>query len=346
MKLGVPGLWSLRFGVALVSFAAVCTEPFAKPKSDPAEPKPEVKAEEITFLRDGQPKSVVGRIVTEAADGGVLLQSNDGELWSIERAEIQHRDETDEFFKPLSSEAISEKLLSEMPAGFRSYTTPHYVIIYNTSRTYAQWTSSLLERLYKAFTNYWEGQGLEVHEPEFPLPVYLFATRQEYDQASREDLPNGTGNIIGFYSLRSNRVNMFDLTGMEALRANGSRGSIRDINLMLSQPAAVPLVATIVHEATHQIAFNCGSAATVRRYSAVVVRRNGRVLRSARSGEHAWMARDRPGQLPAAGNVSPESGQLARRNTGRNAARQPAVSRSAHGRRRVCRRVGAQLLSH
>jgi hypothetical protein len=27
---------------------------------------------------------------------------------------------------------------------------------------------------------------------------------------------------------------------------------------MLSQPAAVPLVATIVHEATHQIAFNCG----------------------------------------------------------------------------------------
>ena len=27
---------------------------------------------------------------------------------------------------------------------------------------------------------------------------------------------------------------------------------------MLSQRAAVPLVATIVHEATHQIAFNCG----------------------------------------------------------------------------------------
>jgi hypothetical protein len=33
---------------------------------------------------------------------------------------------------------------------------------------------------------------------------------------------------------------------------------MREINEMLSQPAAVPLVATIVHEATHQIAFNCG----------------------------------------------------------------------------------------
>src|SRR6185369_8840897 len=70
--------------------------------------------------------------------------------------------------------------------------------------------------------------------------------------------PNGTGNIIGFYSLRSNRVNMFDLTGVEALRGSGGRGSMREINQLLSQPAAVPLVATVVHEATHQIAFNCG----------------------------------------------------------------------------------------
>src|SRR6185436_3178370 len=109
-----------------------------------------------------------------------------------------------------------------------------------------------------AFTNYWEGQGFELHEPEFPLPVYLFASRQQYDQASREDLPGGTGNIIGFYSLRSNRINMFDLTGVEAVRASNSHGSMKELNVMLSQPAAVPLVATIVHEATHQIAFNCG----------------------------------------------------------------------------------------
>jgi hypothetical protein len=33
---------------------------------------------------------------------------------------------------------------------------------------------------------------------------------------------------------------------------------MREINQMLSQRAAVPLVSTIVHEATHQIAFNCG----------------------------------------------------------------------------------------
>jgi hypothetical protein len=154
---------------------------------------------------------------------------------------------------------MGERLLAELPAEFRIHTTPHYVVCYNTSRTYAQWTSSLLERLYKAFTGYWKNQGLALQEPEFPLPVLVFADRQAYEEASRADLPNGVGNIVGFYSLRSNRVNMFDLTGLEAIRtANGRRGSLREINQMLSQPAAVPLVATIVHEATHQIAFNCG----------------------------------------------------------------------------------------
>jgi hypothetical protein len=263
MTCSVPKLIRTVTIMAVIATPCAATRMFAAEtkaqESKSADKRPADRpAEEFEFLRDGQTKRVTGRVVIEAADGGVLLEAADGVLWSIERAEQQHRTKLDEPFKPMTAAALSEKLVSEMPAGFRSYTTPHYVVVYNTSRPYAQWTSSLLERLYKAFTNYWQSQGIELHEPEFPLPVFVFASRQQYDHASREDLPNGTGNIIGFYSLRSNRVNMFDLTGVEAVRAANSHGSTREINQMLSQPAAVPLVATIVHEATHQIAFNCG----------------------------------------------------------------------------------------
>jgi hypothetical protein len=242
-------------------------------------------AETFTFLQNGQRQTVKGRMIVEAADGGVLVQAVDGTLWSIERNELQGRERLAPRFKPLTSEELSQQLLAEHPIGFRTYTTAHYVVCYNTSRAYAQWIGSLLERLYKAFTSYWQGQGLRIREPEFPLPVVVFADRQAYDEASRIDLPSGTGNIVGFYSLRSNRINMFDLTGTEALRAAGNngqietgpnkivqtsarsttaansasrRGSLREINQMLSQPSAEPLVATIIHEATHQIAFNCG----------------------------------------------------------------------------------------
>jgi hypothetical protein len=217
------------------------------------------RVEEVVAVLEGRRQMLTGRVLTEATAGDVLLETDDGTFWLLDSEKILSRHKGDEPFIPVTQEKLAERLLAELPAGFRIHTTPHYVVCYNTSRAYAQWTSSLLERLYKAFTNYWENQGFELKEPEFPLPVLVFNDQQTYDRFSRDDLPAGVGNIIGYYSLRSNRVNMFDLTGAEALRGGGShRGSMHEINQMLSRPEAVPLVATVVHEATHQIAFNCG----------------------------------------------------------------------------------------
>lgn len=52
----------------------------------------------------------------------------------------------------------------------------------------------------------------------------------------------------------------YDLTGIESLNRfyNGRGGSGTRISRILMQPEAQRTVATIVHEATHQIAFNCG----------------------------------------------------------------------------------------
>lgn len=214
---------------------------------------------EIASTQGSGPRLVKGRVCTAATDGGLLLQLDDGTLLILEPSDVIGRKSLDEPFVPVEATELATRLLAELPPGFRSHTTPHYVVCYNTSRAYAQWLSSLLERLHRAFTNYWKNEGLELHEPEFPLAVLVFADRQLYERHSRDDLPGGVGNIVGFYSLRSNRINMFDLSGAEALRGvAGRRGSMREINQILQQPAAVPLVATIVHEATHQIAFNCG----------------------------------------------------------------------------------------
>ncbi len=215
------------------------------------------RVQRVTFRRGGERQIVSGRVLVTAADGGLMLQTDDGAIWPIEGREVVACEPTDTPFAPLSPGRLADRMLAQLPDGFRIHTTPHYVVCYNTSRSYAQWTSSLLERLYRAFTNYWQRQGLELDEPEFPLVVLVFADRRQYDQAARDDLPGGTGSIVGFYSLRTNRISMYDLTG-ESVGETGRRGSLRDINDMLSQPASVPLVATIVHEATHQIAFNCG----------------------------------------------------------------------------------------
>ncbi len=50
---------------------------------------------------------------------------------------------------------------------------------------------------------------------------------------------------------------MYDLTGVAA-HGRGRIGTTAQISEILSQPEALRTVSTIVHEATHQIAFNCG----------------------------------------------------------------------------------------
>ena len=50
---------------------------------------------------------------------------------------------------------------------------------------------------------------------------------------------------------------MYDLTGLES-QGHGRMSKAAEINQILAQPEALRTVSTIVHEATHQIAFNCG----------------------------------------------------------------------------------------
>ncbi len=213
----------------------------------------------VTWQQNDETTVSTGRVIVSDRAGGMLLESSDGRQAIIEAASVARAESTGESFAPLTHDELGAQLLSELPEGFQIYTTPHYVIAYDTSLTYAKWTSSLLERLHRAFTGYWSTKGFELNEPEFPLPVVVYASRDDYRLASRGELGAVAGSVIGYYSLATNRVNMYDLTGAEAGRAGrNERASFKTINHMLAQPAAVPLVATIVHEATHQIAFNCG----------------------------------------------------------------------------------------
>jgi hypothetical protein len=81
-----------------------------------------------------------------------------------------------------------------------------------------------------------------VREPEFPL-IAIVVTRPEdmYEYAAREGIRIGPG-VLGYYSSVSNRVILYD---QDRGRRQTKRG--------LSENEA-----TIIHEATHQTAFNTG----------------------------------------------------------------------------------------
>lgn len=218
--------------------------------------KPLCALDRVT-LQEGSP--LVGQVLIEAADGGLLLETPDQELHLLEPQRISARSTNDEAFTLLDGDQLATQLLEELPDDFQIHQSKNYVIAYNTTRTYAKWCSSLLERLNKGFLGYWKRLDAQVAQPTQPLIVLVFSDKASYARYARKELGPAVNSVIGYYSITSNRVLMYDLTGEQAAsRRQGNRGSIHDITATLSTPAAAPLVATIIHEATHQIAYNCG----------------------------------------------------------------------------------------
>ncbi|QEG33899.1 DUF1570 domain-containing protein [Bythopirellula goksoeyrii] len=220
---------------------------------------PATAVETVLLDQKGEPQQLIGEVVLEDSAGSLLLETDEGAFHTIMANMIRSRESDARPLERLDKDGMAERLLAEMGPGFQVYQSKHYVVVYNTTIKYATWCSSLLERLQRGFLAYWKKQGCEVEQPEHPLAVVIFGNKASYIQYAKKELGPAAGSAIGYYSLKTNRIAMYDLTGMQALRREDTRrGSSHDITAMLSEPEAAPLVATIVHEATHQIAFNCG----------------------------------------------------------------------------------------
>lgn len=220
---------------------------------------PAAALDHVVLKRDGRQIHVDGRLLVTAQDGGLLLLARDGVLWAVPPEEQVKHTSDQVPFRPLTRDEMSQRLLAELPNGFSVHPTAHYLICYNTSRAYAQWCGALFERLYRAFTNYWSRKGFDLSKPEFPLVAIVFADQKSYVNFARSELGDAAGSIIGHFSLRTNWMMLYDLTGIETLRPFGNRrATTAQINQILARPESLRTVSTVVHEATHQIAFNCG----------------------------------------------------------------------------------------
>jgi len=218
------------------------------------EPRP---VERVTVQGNGEQRDVEGVVVVEAVDGGLLLERADERLELVQPAAILSRTPVTEP-EVESPRDLGRRILGELPPGFDLLVTKHYCICFDTSRGYAQWCAALFERLHDAFANFWKQAGLEVVPPPRPLLVVIFADRQRYEAFAARDLGAAADRVVGYYNLMTNRVTTFDLTGSAGLPRPPGQAAARAGLEILSSPEASGMVSTLVHEATHQMAFNGG----------------------------------------------------------------------------------------
>jgi hypothetical protein len=212
----------------------------------------------VLFKQDGELLSLSGRILVEGQDGSLLLETRDTRYWVIPPEVLVNRRRDEEPFRFLSYEELVRQFRQELGEAFSVRRTANYLILYNCGESYAAWCGWLLERLYMAFTTFWSRRGVPIRQPETPLVAIIFPTNSAFVQYARKDAGEAAAAIIGYYHLEKNFTVLYDLTETSAVSPSAARRSLAEINRLLAHPEAYRAVATIVHEATHQLCYNTG----------------------------------------------------------------------------------------
>jgi hypothetical protein len=212
----------------------------------------------VTWEEDRQLQVVIGELIASNPKNGNLFLDADGQLLAVTPDELKRIEDMPNQLVPTNAKELAAKTLKLMPQGSKFITTDHFVICFNTSEAYARWNASLYERLFKGFYRFWKEKGVELETPRFPMVALVFETRDDYVAYASNEF-KGAENTIGYYHQSTNRLASYDLTGMEGMIPAGAQVHREELlNQILSRPQAERTVATIVHEACHQIAFNSG----------------------------------------------------------------------------------------
>ena len=183
---------------------------------------------------DAEGKPVIARLQVAIGDGAIVMLP-DGQIASRKGGEFTPSDKP---FAPIEKTALARRLASEFPA-FKVKQTRHYHYVYNTSEEFYLGTSRILESMLPGVTAYAQAQKIEnVHPPEVPLVVVMFATEEQFQKERR--MPAG---MVAYYHGLSNRVFMYEESRLAAVR--------RDL-------AQAQAFSTVAHEGAHQILHNIG----------------------------------------------------------------------------------------
>lgn len=209
---------------------------------------------EFIFTDDQKQEQIIEAAqILQAQDGGVVMMTRDGRLLTATPEQLKSKRPLNREFTPLDAAELEKQLKAEFGDDFTVTQTKHFTICSQAGNRYSQWCSFLFERLYMVLHNYWDDKASPLHDPEVPLIAVIFKDRANFEQYASQLLGEGASATHGFYSIQSNRMVLYDLTA-----GPNERPAYTDADILFKLRKSPFNVATIIHECTHQIAFNVG----------------------------------------------------------------------------------------
>src|SRR5690606_874896 len=168
----------------------------------------------------------------------MLLLGRDGTLHEFHPKAAKEARKTSPRFFSYSMSEMREELQREFGNKYDISSTAHYLVVHPKGQRDV-WANRF-EDLFRSFNHYFRLRGFSPSDPQVPLVAVVFRTQADYfahAAKSGQQLQPGT---LGHYEPSTNRVYLFDSTG-------GSDNADWSLN-----------ASTVIHEATHQTAYNVG----------------------------------------------------------------------------------------
>lgn len=185
-----------------------------------------------------QGRRLEGLTMQWSREKGYLL-GRDGCLWTVNPRQINSIVKSSPRFRPYNAGEIRTSLMREFGERYEVTGTGHFFVVHPVGDG-AYW-SPRFEALYRAFVGYFSVRGLELGKPQFPLIGVVLPDQQTFFRHAASEGSRISSNTLGYYSIRTNRVCLYNLGGAAA-----------------DPERWVENADTLIHEAAHQTAFNTG----------------------------------------------------------------------------------------
>jgi hypothetical protein len=162
------------------------------------------------------------------------LQSQDGRMRSLPADSVHKFRKISPQFSGWSGSVIRDNLRREFGKDFEVAASRHYAVCApsdrNRSDQKARAYAETLEELYRTFQMYFSVRGFTISEPEFPMVAIVFPDFDSFARYARAERVDVHRTLRGYYMPASNRIALYEPADKD----------------------------TLIHEATHQAAFNTG----------------------------------------------------------------------------------------
>ena len=183
-------------------------------------------------------------------------------------------------FHRVSPSEFRKQLLTEFQSGYDIHLSAHYVVVGKKGRAKAY--ATLLEEIYRQVDSFYSIRGFKTSDPEFTMVAIVFNTVDEFKEYCGRDQMLWSEDLRGYYSLKSNRVVLYDSptklnVGTELSMDGKTSAALRSKNAITADELALEspttdqatlatmlnsvvgeTADTIVHETTHQVGYNIG----------------------------------------------------------------------------------------